>query len=163
DGLSAITGQRPAFFRAPAGLRNIFLEPALAALGLRLASWSARGFDTRTGDAQLVARRLVRALQPGAILLLHDGHAARSAGGVPAHRHARDLARPLDRFPAARPAGVRVAVGVRERASGSLRFARAALPLWPVDGVDVRGRPGHLPLLADDDAAAGNRLVTPSG
>ena len=54
DTLTAITGQRPLFFRAPAGLRNPFLDPVLARLGLRLASWSARGFDTRIGDAERV-------------------------------------------------------------------------------------------------------------
>jgi peptidoglycan/xylan/chitin deacetylase (PgdA/CDA1 family) len=79
----AITGRRPQFFRAPAGLRNPFLGPVLARQGLRLAAWTRRGFDTRTGDAGAVKRRLLPALQPGAILLLHDGNCARTAAGVP--------------------------------------------------------------------------------
>ena len=83
DTLSRICGQRPLFFRAPAGLRNPFLEPVLAGLGLRLASWSARGFDTRVGDPERVKRRLLRGLRGGAILLLHDGHAARTDSGTP--------------------------------------------------------------------------------
>jgi len=83
DTLTAITGQRPLFFRAPAGLRNPFLEPVLANMGLRLASWSARGFDTRIGDAERVRTRLLRGLQKGAILLVHDGNAARTPGGIP--------------------------------------------------------------------------------
>jgi peptidoglycan/xylan/chitin deacetylase (PgdA/CDA1 family) len=83
DTLTAISGQRPLFFRAPAGLRNPFLEPELAQLGLRLASWSARGFDTRVSDAGRVKDSLLRGLRAGAILLLHDGHAARTAGGIP--------------------------------------------------------------------------------
>ena len=81
--LSQITGQRPQFFRAPAGLRNPFLDPVLARLGLTLASWSARGFDTRIGDAERVRTALLRELREGAILLLHDGNAARSAHGIP--------------------------------------------------------------------------------
>ncbi len=81
--LSRITGQRPVFFRAPAGLRNPFLAPVLARLGLTLASWSARGFDTRIGDAERVRTALLRGLREGAILLLHDGNAARSARGIP--------------------------------------------------------------------------------
>lgn len=81
--LTRISGQRPVFFRAPAGLRNPFLDPVLARLGLTLATWSARGFDTRVGDAQRVKKNLLRDLRPGAILLLHDGHAARSANGIP--------------------------------------------------------------------------------
>lgn len=83
DTLTAITGQRPSFFRAPAGLRNIFLDPVLARLGLQLASWSARGFDTRISDGDRVKNSLLRGLQPGAILLLHDGNAARTTDGTP--------------------------------------------------------------------------------
>lgn len=81
--LGRITGETPMFFRAPAGLRNPFLAPVLTRLGLTLASWSARGFDTRIGDAGRVRRALVGKLAPGAILLLHDGHAARTAHGTP--------------------------------------------------------------------------------
>ena len=81
--LEEVTGQRPRFFRAPAGLRNIFLDPVLHELGLQLASWTRRGFDTRTGDAALVLRRLTRQLGPGDILLLHDHHAALSPAGRP--------------------------------------------------------------------------------
>ncbi|MHB8746900.1 MAG: polysaccharide deacetylase family protein [Gammaproteobacteria bacterium] len=81
--LTAITGQRPRFFRAPAGLRNPFLDPVLARLGLQLASWSARGFDTRIGDSERVEKRLLHGLRAGAILLLHDGNAARTPDGIP--------------------------------------------------------------------------------
>ena len=83
DTFAAITGRRPQFFRAPAGLRNPFLGPVLEQLGLRLAAWTRRGFDTRSGDAAVVSRRLLPALRPGAILLIHDGNCARSAAGVP--------------------------------------------------------------------------------
>jgi peptidoglycan/xylan/chitin deacetylase (PgdA/CDA1 family) len=81
--LQRITGTAPMFFRAPAGLRNPFLDPVLAKLGLQLANWTVRGFDTRTRDAAKVKARLLRGLRPGAILLLHDGHAARTATGEP--------------------------------------------------------------------------------
>ncbi len=83
DTLGSITGQRPVFFRAPAGLRNPFLDPVLSSLGLQLASWSARGFDTRVGDAQRVKMKLLHGLRSGAILLLHDGNAARTPDGTP--------------------------------------------------------------------------------
>ena len=83
DTLTAITGERPVFFRAPAGLRNPLLDPVLPALGLRLASWSRRGFDTVTADPELLLRRLLKNLRAGDILLLHDAHAARTAAGVP--------------------------------------------------------------------------------
>ena len=73
----------PRFFRAPAGLRNPFLDPVLARLALSLVARTARGFDTRTADAATVHRRLMRNLEAGAILLLHDGNCARSPSGVP--------------------------------------------------------------------------------
>ena len=81
--LTRISGQRPQFFRAPAGLRNMFLDPALVQLGLRLTSWSVRGFDTRVKDAERVKNSLVRGVRPGAILLLHDGNGARTTDGRP--------------------------------------------------------------------------------
>jgi len=83
DTLAALAGEAPRFFRAPAGLRNPFLDFALARLGLRLASWTRRGFDTRNGDAGDVLARLTRGLAPGDILLLHDGHARRTPRGAP--------------------------------------------------------------------------------
>ena len=81
--LTRICGESPRFFRAPAGLRNPFLQPVLAGLGLQLASWSVRGFDTRVRDAAKVRASLLRGLKAGAIVLLHDGHAASTERGVP--------------------------------------------------------------------------------
>ncbi len=81
--LAAITGRKPAFFRAPAGIRNPFLDPVLARLGLQLVAWTRRGFDTRSADPATVSSRLMPGVKSGAILLLHDGNSARSASGVP--------------------------------------------------------------------------------
>jgi peptidoglycan/xylan/chitin deacetylase (PgdA/CDA1 family) len=83
DVIAETTGVRPRFFRAPAGLRNPFLQPVLSRFDLRLASWTRRGFDTVNGNAQTVFRRLTRNLASGDILLLHDGNAARQASGAP--------------------------------------------------------------------------------
>lgn len=83
DALAALAGSAPRFFRAPAGLRNPFLDYALARLGLTLASWTRRGFDSVSGDPARVLRRLSRGLAAGDILMLHDGHAARAADGAP--------------------------------------------------------------------------------
>ncbi len=83
DVIGRVTGSRPRFFRAPAGLRNPFLEPVLARLGLRLASWTRRGFDTVNGNAEAVYRRLASPLRGNDILLLHDGNAARAPNGNP--------------------------------------------------------------------------------
>lgn len=71
--LEQALGQRPAFFRAPFGIRNPFLDPAVQHLGLRYVSWTRRGLDTVDADADRVLRRLTRGLAAGDILVLHDG------------------------------------------------------------------------------------------
>ena len=81
--LSEVSGQAPRFFRPTAGLRNPLLDPVLAGLDLRLASWTRRPFDTREGNPETVLRRLTGELAAGDILLLHDGHAARTPSGEP--------------------------------------------------------------------------------
>ncbi len=83
DTIGITTGQHPLFFRAPAGLRNPFLDPVLSRLGLRLASWTRRGFDTVNASADSVLAKLTRGLGAGDILLLHDGRAALTNAGVP--------------------------------------------------------------------------------
>lgn len=83
DTLTRLCGTPPAYFRAPAGLRNPFLAPVLHRLGLTLVSWTRRGFDTRETDPARVLARLTDGLRAGDILLLHDGNAARTAGGRP--------------------------------------------------------------------------------
>ncbi|HEX7382208.1 MAG TPA: polysaccharide deacetylase family protein [Nevskiaceae bacterium] len=80
--LGTVCGRPPSFFRAPAGVRSPLLEPRLAGAGLRLVSWTRRGFDTVDPDAPRVLRRLERHLAPGDILLLHDGR-GRGCHGVP--------------------------------------------------------------------------------
>ena len=79
--LRALTGQTPVFFRAPAGLRNLFLDPVLQRADLHLASWTRRGFDTRERCPDLIAHRLLDKLAPRDILLLHDRGAARMSDG----------------------------------------------------------------------------------
>lgn len=79
--LRAITGTTPAYFRAPAGLRNPLLGAALARQRLQLVSWTRRGFDTVQRRPERVLRRLITGLAAGDILVLHDGNGARMADG----------------------------------------------------------------------------------
>ena len=79
--IAEVTGVTPVFFRAPAGLRNPFLQAILHKLGLQLVSWSRRGFDTRETDPLKVAQRLLKNIKSGDILLLHDGHCAQTSSG----------------------------------------------------------------------------------
>jgi peptidoglycan/xylan/chitin deacetylase (PgdA/CDA1 family) len=81
DALAQVTGQRPQFFRAPAGLRNLFLAPVLQSLDLQLVAWTRRAFDTVRRDPGDVLARLTHGLSAGDILLMHDRHAALAANG----------------------------------------------------------------------------------
>lgn len=81
--LARLAGQRPAFFRAPAGFRNMFLAPVLHARHLQLVSWTRRGYDTVRGDPADVLQRLTRRLAAGDILLLHDRGSALAPSGKP--------------------------------------------------------------------------------
>ena len=66
-------------FRAPAGLKNFFLHPALVRRNTRLIGWTVRGLDTMSRDPETVVARIRRGLKPGAIILLHEGHRTATA------------------------------------------------------------------------------------
>lgn len=61
------------YFRPPAGLKSLALQPQLAARGLTLVLWNVRSLDTLPFRAGTVVARLARKVGPGAILLLHEG------------------------------------------------------------------------------------------
>ncbi len=74
--ITTATGREPNYFRAPAGIKSPLLQLLLIRLGLRLAAWTTRGFDTMSKDADNIEQRLLKNLQAGDILLLHDGSSA---------------------------------------------------------------------------------------
>jgi peptidoglycan/xylan/chitin deacetylase (PgdA/CDA1 family) len=59
----------PCLFRAPTGMKNPYLHPILSVRSLFLVGWSARAYDTRLNEPATAADRLLRAAEPGAILL----------------------------------------------------------------------------------------------
>jgi peptidoglycan/xylan/chitin deacetylase (PgdA/CDA1 family) len=71
--LRGATGQAPTWFRAPVGMKNPAVHPALARRGMRLIGWTARGFDAVVGDPEQVLARILPELRPGAIIVLHQG------------------------------------------------------------------------------------------
>jgi peptidoglycan-N-acetylglucosamine deacetylase len=70
--VSSICAPVPLWFRAPAGLKNPFLHPILAARGLHLIGWNARAFDTQVDDCAKIVHRIVESLKPGSIILFHE-------------------------------------------------------------------------------------------
>jgi len=81
--LGRLAGTAPAWFRAPAGIRSPLLDLVLCRLGLRLVSWSRRGFDTVDRNAERVSARLTMHLGAGDILVLHDRASSRDPKGQP--------------------------------------------------------------------------------
>ena len=71
--LESAIGNTPRWFRAPVGMKNPFVHPALKRRGMRLIGWTARGFDGVMSDPDDILRRIVRRLQPGTIIVLHQG------------------------------------------------------------------------------------------
>lgn len=71
----ARTGVRPAWFRAPVGIKHLLLGRALAARDLTYVGWTIRSGDCRLRSPEQLAARVVPRLQPGAIVLVHEGAA----------------------------------------------------------------------------------------
>ncbi len=70
----------PKYFRPPYGEYNASVVKTAAGLGYRTVTWSATAVDyNRTGDAEAVARALVRRSGPGGIILMHAGPVSQQA------------------------------------------------------------------------------------
>src|SRR5215213_5769908 len=52
------------WFRAPVGMKNPFVHPALARRGMRLIGWTARGFDAVASDPREILARILPHLRP---------------------------------------------------------------------------------------------------
>lgn len=85
------TGAAPTCFRPPMGLSNPRVFRAAREAGLKVIGWSARGLDTKITDSEKVVARICRRLEPGAIILLHDGN-------IPAERLVTTVKTLLDRL-----------------------------------------------------------------
>jgi len=72
--IAASTGEAPAYFRPPMGLSNPFIFLVAKRLRLKVLGWTIRSFDTRITEPEQIVQRVVRQLQPGAVVLLHDGN-----------------------------------------------------------------------------------------
>lgn len=71
--LREITGRSPRWFRAVVGMANPFVSASLKKTGLARVAWSVRGYDGVRGEPGEVVARIAAGLEPGAIVLLHEG------------------------------------------------------------------------------------------
>ena len=67
-----ITGLTPRFFRPPYGVTNPNLKKAVMLGGFISIGWSIRSYDTVIKNRVRLLSKILSALKPGAILLLHD-------------------------------------------------------------------------------------------
>jgi peptidoglycan/xylan/chitin deacetylase (PgdA/CDA1 family) len=66
-------GVRPEFFRAPVGIKHLFLARALALRQLKCVGWTIRSGDCHIDSPEQLVARITPRLRPGAIILLHEG------------------------------------------------------------------------------------------
>jgi len=66
-------GVCPTFFRAPHGQHTPFMARVVEDHGMTMVGWEASAGDWATSDARLVAKRILDKVEPGSIILLHDG------------------------------------------------------------------------------------------
>ncbi|RBP47701.1 peptidoglycan/xylan/chitin deacetylase (PgdA/CDA1 family) [Roseimicrobium gellanilyticum] len=78
--LSDVADVTPRWFRAPAGFKNPIVQQHVEKTGLRVAAWSARGHDGVVTDKERVLQRLYSEIQPGGIILMHEGRVADGGG-----------------------------------------------------------------------------------
>lgn len=76
--LRSLSGRDVRIFRAPAGLKNPFLQRVLERDGVRLIGWSSRGLDGIRTDRDEINARIRTSLRPGGIVLVHEGRADES-------------------------------------------------------------------------------------
>lgn len=68
------TGRAQPLYRPPIGLKSPPLARAARRLQLTVVAWSLHSRDTRGGDPQRIAQRVLEKIRPGDIVLMHDGH-----------------------------------------------------------------------------------------
>jgi peptidoglycan/xylan/chitin deacetylase (PgdA/CDA1 family) len=74
--IQAATGIVPQFYRPPMGFSNPRTFRAAQTLDLKVVGWTIRSLDTIYTDPEKIVVRIARQLEPGAIILLHDGNIA---------------------------------------------------------------------------------------
>lgn len=70
-------GQTPRFWRAPMGFRAPWTQRVADQLKLKAALWSINPRDFQDPGVPVIVSRTMQDLQPGVIILLHDGFAGR--------------------------------------------------------------------------------------
>lgn len=70
--IESIIGKQPRFFRPPYGVTNPNLAKAIRLTNMYSIAWNIRSFDTSANSAEQLLHRILKKLQSGDIILLHD-------------------------------------------------------------------------------------------
>ena len=73
EAIFAATRTTPTQFRAPVGMANQFVHAEVEKAGLDMIGWSASGNDGVARNPAKVLEKILRRVNPGAIVLLHEG------------------------------------------------------------------------------------------
>jgi peptidoglycan/xylan/chitin deacetylase (PgdA/CDA1 family) len=71
--IERITGVRPTVYRSPNGFHTPWQLRAVRRAGLTAVHWNVQTKDWENPDPDVIVRRVLRHVRPGAIVLLHDG------------------------------------------------------------------------------------------
>lgn len=64
--------QENKLFRPPFGVTNPTIAKVIKETGHQVIGWNVRSFDTVTKDPQTIAKRVLKKIKPGSIILMHD-------------------------------------------------------------------------------------------
>ena len=78
--ISQRLGVLPAYFRPPYGLLSRDMLRHIDANRMTCVTWDVAVEDWTLDDASEIARRVLHAIRPGSIVLLHDGHSGDVTG-----------------------------------------------------------------------------------
>ena len=78
DLIQELTGRRPVFVRPPYGSTDGRVIAAARSLGMQVVLWTVDTRDWQNPGAAAIARRVLNNVQPGEIVLMHDGGGART-------------------------------------------------------------------------------------
>jgi peptidoglycan/xylan/chitin deacetylase (PgdA/CDA1 family) len=76
--IRSATGYTPCVFRPPYGLYNASIEATARALGLATIMWNVDPSDYLQPGVQVIEQRVLEEVQPGSIIISHDGGGPRA-------------------------------------------------------------------------------------
>lgn len=76
--IARASSQRPRFFRPPGGNVNAQVRAEIKKEGIRFVQWDIDTDDWKRPAAATIVARVVRRVQPGTVVLMHDGGGDRS-------------------------------------------------------------------------------------